>query len=227
MATVSFSHVTHRFPTSETPSIEDFSLDIADGEVMVLLGDTGSGKTTILRLLHGLEEVESGSIAIDGTDVTRVDARDRDVAIAFENYALYPHLTVAGNLGFALKLRGFSAEEIDVRVRQAAEHLDLREVLDTVPADLSRTLRQRVALGRAIVRRPKVLVMDEPLAQMHAEERIRVRDQIADLQSALGLTMLYATTDSADATVLGDRIARLDAGALLGIETPGRDVVPT
>lgn len=223
MATVSFSRVTHRFPTSERNSIEDFSLDVEDGEVIVLLGGPGSGKTTILRLLHGLEDVASGAIFIDGQDVTRVDARDRDVAIAFENYALYPHLTVAGNMGFALKLRGFSPEEITQRVSQAADYLDLRDVLETIPDDLSRVLRQRVALGRAIVRRPKVLVMDEPLAQMPDTERSLVRDQIRDLQAALGVTMLYATRDEPDAAILGDRVARLSEGALVDIaQRPAR-----
>lgn len=223
MATVSFSHVTHRFPTSENPSIEDFSLDVGDGEVMVLLGEAGSGKTTLLRLLHGLEEAASGAIFIGGTDVTRVNSRDRDVAIAFENYALYPHLSVAGNMGFALKLRGYSPEEIDARVRQAADYLDLADVLDSTPDDLSRVLRQRVALGRAIVRRPKVLLMDEPLAQMPEAERTLVRDQIRDLQAALGVTMLYATKDRDDAAILGDRVAYLSEGTLQEVSQRSED----
>ena len=214
MATVRFDAATRTYPGSDHPSVDSLSIDIGDGEFLVLLGPPGCGKSTTLRMLAGLEEVTSGRIAIDGMDVTDLPPKDRDVAMVFQNYALYPHMTVADNMGFALRIGGVSAEEIAARVRRAANILDLEEKLEARPQDLSGGQRQRVAMGRAIVREPRVFLMDEPLNNLEPDLRAQTREQIADLQRQLGITTVYATCDQLEAMSIGNRVAVLNHGVL-------------
>lgn len=220
MSTVTVTDVSHRYPATSTPAIEDVSFHVSDGEFFVILGPPGSGKSTMLRMIHGMERPSAGTIALGQRDVTRVPPGDRDVTLAFENYALYPHMDVAENMAFALRLSGISEDEIDRRVSEAASRLDLREVLRAKPEEIDGPQRQKVALARALVRNPQVFVMDEPLANLPAEERTATRDQIRRLQRDLGITTLYATTSAADAAAVGDRIALFDAGRLTGIYPP-------
>ena len=173
MAEVVFDHVTRIYPGNDKPSVDDLNLDIKDGEFLVLVGPSGCGKSTTLRMLAGLEEVNKGRILIGGKDVTTMQPKDRDIAMVFQNYALYPHMTVADNMGFALKIAGTPKDEIRKRVEKAAEILDLTEYLDRKPKALSGGQRQRVAMGRAIVREPKVFLMDEPLSNLDAKLRVR------------------------------------------------------
>lgn len=175
MAEVVFDHVTRIYPGNDKPSVDDLNLDIKDGEFLVLVGPSGCGKSTTLRMLAGLEEVNKGRILIGGKDVTTMQPKDRDIAMVFQNYALYPHMTVADNMGFALKIAGTPKEEIRKRVEKAAEILDLTEYLDRKPKALSGGQRQRVAMGRAIVREPKVFLMDEPLSNLDAKLRVQTR----------------------------------------------------
>ena len=182
MAEVVFDHVTRIYPGNDKPSVDDLNLDIKDGEFLVLVGPSGCGKSTTLRMLAGLEEVNKGRILIGGKDVTTMQPKDRDIAMVFQNYALYPHMTVADNMGFALKIAGTPKDEIRKRVEKAAEILDLTEYLDRKPKALSGGQRQRVAMGRAIVREPKVFLMDEPLSNLDAKLRVQTRTQIAALQ---------------------------------------------
>ena len=220
MATVSFDKVSIRYPGAERPTVHELDLEIADGEFLVLVGPSGCGKSTTLRALAGLEEVESGVIRIDGQDVTGEEPAERDIAMVFQNYALYPHMSVARNMGFALKLAKLPQAEIDAKVREAAEILDLTEFLDRKPKDLSGGQRQRVAMGRALVRNPKVFLMDEPLSNLDAKLRVQTRAEVAALQRRLGTTTVYVTHDQVEAMTMGDRVAVLKDGLLQQVAPP-------
>lgn len=220
MAKVVFDHVSRIYPGNDTPSVDDLSMEIQDGEFLVLVGPSGCGKSTTLRMLAGLEEVNEGHIYIGDVDVTNVQAKDRDIAMVFQNYALYPHMTVEENMGFALKIAGVPKDEIHERVVKAAEILDLVDYLDRKPKALSGGQRQRVAMGRAIVRQPKVFLMDEPLSNLDAKLRVQTRTQIAALQRKLGVTTMYVTHDQTEALTMGDRIAVIKLGVLQQIGAP-------
>ena len=220
MATVTFDHATRIYPGNDRPSVDALNLEIADGEFLVLVGPSGCGKSTSLRMLAGLEDVNEGRILIGDKDVTDVQPKDRDIAMVFQNYALYPHMTVHDNMGFALKIAGTPKDEIDARVREAARVLGLTEYLDRKPKALSGGQRQRVAMGRAIVRKPKVFLMDEPLSNLDAKLRVQTRTQIASLQRSLGVTTVYVTHDQTEALTMGDRIAVLKDGVLQQVGTP-------
>ena len=220
MAEVKFDHVTRIYPGNTEPSVDDLNMEIKDGEFLVLVGPSGCGKSTTLRMLAGLEEVNQGSIMIGDTDVTNMQPKDRDIAMVFQNYALYPHMTVADNMGFALKIAGTPKAEIRKRVEEAAKILDLTEYLDRKPKALSGGQRQRVAMGRAIVRKPKVFLMDEPLSNLDAKLRVQTRTQIAALQRQLGVTTLYVTHDQTEALTMGDRIAVIKLVVLQQVGAP-------
>ncbi|WP_122819619.1 ABC transporter ATP-binding protein [Varibaculum vaginae] len=220
MGKVVFDSVTRIYPGSDHPAVDKLNLEIEDGEFLVLVGPSGCGKTTSLRMLAGLEDINSGKIYIGNKDVTNVQPKDRDIAMVFQNYALYPHMTVRQNMGFALKIAKVPQEEIDKRVEQAAETLDLTEYLDRKPKALSGGQRQRVAMGRAIVRKPQVFLMDEPLSNLDAKLRVQTRTQIAQLQRTLGVTTLYVTHDQTEALTMGDRIAVIAGGILQQVGTP-------
>lgn len=220
MAEVVFDEVTRIYPGNDKPSVDNLNLDIKDGEFLVLVGPSGCGKSTTLRMLAGLEEVNKGRIFIGGKDVTTMQPKDRDIAMVFQNYALYPHMTVADNMGFALKIAGTPKDEIRKRVEEAAKILDLTEFLDRKPKALSGGQRQRVAMGRAIVRKPKVFLMDEPLSNLDAKLRVQTRTQIAALQRQLGVTTLYVTHDQTEALTMGDRIAVIKLGKLQQVGAP-------
>ena len=220
MATVTFDHATRIYPGNDRPSVDALDLEIADGEFLVLVGPSGCGKSTSLRMLAGLEDVNSGRILIGDKDVTDVQPKDRDIAMVFQNYALYPHMSVHDNMGFALKIAGTPKAEIDKRVKEAAKILGLTEYLDRKPKALSGGQRQRVAMGRAIVRKPKVFLMDEPLSNLDAKLRVQTRTQIASLQRSLGVTTVYVTHDQTEALTMGDRIAVLKDGILQQVGTP-------
>lgn len=205
---------------AERPALAGLNLEIADGEFLVLVGPSGSGKSTALRILAGLEQPTSGAVLIDGDDITGVDPAERDVAMVFQTYALYPHKTVEQNMSFALQLAKVPREEISRRVRRAAEQLGLTELLDRRPRQLSGGQRQRVAMGRAIVREPTVFLMDEPLSNLDARLRVQTRAQIAELQNRLGTTTVYVTHDQSEAMTLGDRVAVLDEGVLHQVAPP-------
>ncbi|BBX45058.1 sn-glycerol-3-phosphate ABC transporter ATP-binding protein UgpC [Mycobacterium cookii] len=214
MASVTFEQATRCYPGADRPAVDHLDLDIADGEFVVLVGPSGCGKTTSLRMIAGLETVDSGSIRIGARDVTDDDPKDRDVAMVFQNYALYPHMSVAQNLGFSLKIAKMSKADIRERILDAARLLDLEPYLDRKPKDLSGGQRQRVAMGRAIVRRPQVFLMDEPLSNLDAKLRVQTRNQIAGLQRRLGTTTVYVTHDQVEAMTMGDRVAVLRDGVL-------------
>jgi len=220
VSTVTFDHATRVYPGTERPAVDALDLEIEDGEFLVLVGPSGCGKSTSLRLLAGLEDVDAGRILIGERDVTGVPPKDRDIAMVFQNYALYPHMTVAANMGFALKISGTPRAEIRQRVKEAAQILDLTAYLDRKPKALSGGQRQRVAMGRAIVRNPQVFLMDEPLSNLDAKLRVQTRTQIASLQRRLGVTTVYVTHDQTEALTMGDRIAVLDAGLLQQVGTP-------
>jgi multiple sugar transport system ATP-binding protein len=220
MASVTFKKATRLYPGSTVPAVNEFELDVADGEFLVLVGPSGSGKSTALRMLAGLEEVNDGHIFIGDRDVTDVPPKDRDIAMVFQNYALYPHMTVAENMGFALKIAGVNKEERAARVLEAAKLLDLEPYLARKPKALSGGQRQRVAMGRAIVRQPQVFLMDEPLSNLDAKLRVQTRTQIASLQRRLGVTTVYVTHDQTEALTMGDRIAVLKDGVLQQVGTP-------
>ncbi len=222
MATVRYDEATRIFPRAERPAVDGLSLDIADGEFLVLVGPSGCGKSTSLRMLAGLEEVDAGSVYIGDRDVTGLPPKSRDVAMVFQNYALYPHMSVADNIGFALKLAHMPRAEIRSRVAEAAKMLDLEEYLGRKPKALSGGQRQRVAMGRAIVRRPQVFLLDEPLSNLDAKLRVQTRTQIASLQRRLGVTTVYVTHDQVEAMTMGDRVAVLDRGTLQQVDTPRR-----
>ena len=220
MATVTFDKATRIYPGSDKPAVDQLDLEIQDGEFLVLVGPSGCGKSTSLRMLAGLEDVNSGRIFIGDKDVTDVQPKNRDIAMVFQNYALYPHMTVRENMGFALKIAGTPKEEINKRVEEAARILDLEPYLDRKPKALSGGQRQRVAMGRAIVRKPQVFLMDEPLSNLDAKLRVQTRTQIASLQRELGVTTVYVTHDQTEALTMGDRIAVLAGGLLQQVGTP-------
>jgi len=221
MANVKYLSTTRVFAKGTPPAVDALDLDIHDGEFMVLVGPSGSGKTTALRMLAGLEPLDSGSVEIGDRDVTEVPPKDRDIAMVFQNYALYPQKTVAENMGFALKMQHVHKDERTRRVREAARLLDLDEkLLDRKPRQLSGGQRQRVAMGRAIVREPKVFLMDEPLSNLDAKLRVQTRSQIAELQRRLGITTVYVTHDQVEAMTMGNRVAVLAGGHLQQVDTP-------
>ncbi|WES64780.1 sn-glycerol-3-phosphate ABC transporter ATP-binding protein UgpC [Microbacter sp. GSS18] len=220
MATVTFDNATRLYPGGTRPAVDKLNLEIEDGEFLVLVGPSGCGKSTSLRMLAGLEEVNSGRILIGDRDVTDVAPKDRDIAMVFQNYALYPHMTVAENMGFALKIAGVGKDERAQRVLEAAKLLDLEQYLTRKPKALSGGQRQRVAMGRAIVRQPQVFLMDEPLSNLDAKLRVQTRTQIASLQRRLGVTTVYVTHDQTEALTMGDRIAVLKDGLLQQVGTP-------
>jgi multiple sugar transport system ATP-binding protein len=195
MATVNYDNASRIYPGSTRPAVDSIQLKIGDGEFLVLVGPSGCGKSTTLRMLAGLEDVDRGSIYIDQRDVTNLPPKARDIAMVFQNYALYPHMSVYDNMAFALKLRKAPKQEIDQRVKKAAELLQLNEFLNRKPKALSGGQRQRVAMGRAIVREPQVFLMDEPLSNLDAKLRVQTRSQIASLQATLGTTTVYVTHD--------------------------------
>jgi len=201
-------------------AVKDLSLEIGDGEFMILVGPSGCGKSTALRMIAGLEDVTSGELKIGGELVNDRAPKDRDIAMVFQNYALYPHMTVRENMGFALKLAGVDKEEIDRKVTDAAATLDLEPHLDRRPANLSGGQRQRVAMGRAIVRDPKAFLMDEPLSNLDAKLRVQMRTEVARLQSQLETTTVYVTHDQVEAMTLGDRVAVMRGGVLQQVGTP-------
>ena len=220
MASVTFDNATRIYPGSVRPAVNSLDLEVADGEFLVLVGPSGCGKSTSLRMLAGLAEVNSGDIFIGNRNVTDVPPKDRDIAMVFQNYALYPHMTVAENMGFALKIAGVNKDERATRVLEAARLLDLEPYLGRKPKALSGGQRQRVAMGRAIVRQPQVFLMDEPLSNLDAKLRVQTRTQIASLQRRLGVTTVYVTHDQTEALTMGDRIAVLKDGILQQVGTP-------
>ncbi|RJK97757.1 ABC transporter ATP-binding protein [Vallicoccus soli] len=220
MAPVTFDKATRIYPGAERPAVDALDLQIADGEFLVLVGPSGCGKSTSLRMLAGLEDVNAGAIRIGERDVTDLPPKERDIAMVFQNYALYPHMSVAENMGFALKIAGVGKEERERRVREAAKLLDLEQYLERKPKALSGGQRQRVAMGRAIVREPQVFLMDEPLSNLDAKLRVQTRTQIASLQRRLGVTTVYVTHDQVEAMTMGDRVAVLKDGVLQQVDTP-------
>jgi multiple sugar transport system ATP-binding protein len=220
MATVTFDKATRRYDPGARPAVDALDLQVQDGEFLVLVGPSGCGKSTSLRMLAGLEPVDEGTIRIGDRDVSNVDPSDRDIAMVFQTYALYPHMTVAANMGFALKIAGVGKEEIATRVAEAAKVLDLTDYLDRKPKALSGGQRQRVAMGRAIVRNPQVFCMDEPLSNLDAKLRVATRTQIASLQRRLAVTTLYVTHDQVEAMTMGDRVAVLKDGVLQQVDAP-------
>jgi multiple sugar transport system ATP-binding protein len=220
MASVTFDRATRLYPGGDKPAVDELDLHVEDGEFLVLVGPSGCGKSTSLRMLAGLEEVDDGAIRIGDRDVSDLPPKSRDIAMVFQNYALYPHMSVADNMGFALKIAGVPAEERATRVREAAQLLDLEDYLDRRPKALSGGQRQRVAMGRAIVRKPQVFLMDEPLSNLDAKLRVQTRTQIASLQRRLGVTTVYVTHDQVEAMTMGDRVAVLKDGELQQVDTP-------
>src|SRR5215203_3626024 len=219
MAEIVLDHVTKRYPDG-FEAVKDMSLDIKDGEFMILVGPSGCGKSTALRMIAGLEDITDGDLRIGDEVVNDRAPKDRDIAMVFQNYALYPHMTVRDNMGFALKLAKVDQAEINKRVEEAAAILDLKAHLDRKPANLSGGQRQRVAMGRAIVRDPQAFLMDEPLSNLDAKLRVQTRAQVSSLQDRLGTTMVYVTHDQTEAMTLGDRIAVMRAGVLQQVGTP-------
>ncbi len=221
MATVTYAKASRIYPGTTRPAVNQLDLQIGNGEFLVLVGPSGCGKSTSLRMLAGLEEIDEGAIYIDEADVTNVPPKSRDIAMVFQNYALYPHMTVYENMAFALKLRRTPKAEIDRRVKDAARLLDMDEsLLGRKPKALSGGQRQRVAMGRAIVREPQVFLMDEPLSNLDAKLRVQTRAQIAALQKRLGVTTVYVTHDQVEALTMGDRVAVLLDGLLQQVDTP-------
>jgi multiple sugar transport system ATP-binding protein len=219
MADITFDGVTKIY-SDKIRAVDELSLHVADGEFMVLVGPSGCGKTTALRMLAGLEDISSGTLSIGGTVVNNVLPKDRDVAMVFQNYALYPHMTVAQNMGFALKIRGLSKSEIAAKVNEAATILRLTDYLDRRPKALSGGQRQRVAMGRAIVRSPQAFLMDEPLSNLDAQLRVEMRLEIARIQRLLGVATVYVTHDQIEAMTMGDRVAVMRGGKLQQVATP-------
>ncbi|MCY7016880.1 sn-glycerol-3-phosphate ABC transporter ATP-binding protein UgpC [Streptococcus sanguinis] len=211
MVELNLKNIYKKYPNSDHYSVEDFNLDIKDKEFIVFVGPSGCGKSTTLRMIAGLEDITEGTASIDGTVVNDVAPKDRDIAMVFQNYALYPHMTVYDNMAFGLKLRKYSKEDIDKRVNEAAEILGLKEFLQRKPADLSGGQRQRVAMGRAIVRDAKVFLMDEPLSNLDAKLRVSMRAEIAKIHRRIGATTIYVTHDQTEAMTLADRIVIMSA----------------
>jgi multiple sugar transport system ATP-binding protein len=220
MAEISFKEVSKRFPDG-TEAVKGFSLDIADGEFVILVGPSGCGKTTVLRMLAGLEQITSGELLIDGRRANDLQPRERDVAMVFQSYALYPHMTVAKNMGFALRRAGMAKPAVARRVQEAAEMLGIADQLERKPSQLSGGQRQRVAMGRAIVREPKAFLMDEPLSNLDAQLRVQMRAEITRIQRRLSTTTVYVTHDQTEAMTLGDRLVVMRAGVIQQIGTPG------
>jgi multiple sugar transport system ATP-binding protein len=220
MSSITFDRATCQYSGASKPAVDALDLDIADGEFLVLVGPSGCGKSTSLRMLAGLEEVNGGAIRIGDRDITGVPPKDRDIAMVFQNYALYPHMSVADNMGFALKIAGVGRDEIRRRVEEAAALLDLTSYLGRKPKALSGGQRQRVAMGRAIVRQPRCFLMDEPLSNLDAKLRVQTRTQIAALRRRLGTTTVYVTHDQVEAMTMGDRVALLKDGLLQQVDSP-------
>ena len=220
MASVIFEEASRIYPGTTAPAVDKLNLTVNDGEFLVLVGPSGCGKSTSLRMLAGLEEVDTGRILIGDRDVTNIAPKDRDIAMVFQSYALYPHMTVAENMGFALKIAGTPKVDRERRVLEAAKLLDLEPYLERKPKALSGGQRQRVAMGRAIVREPQVFLMDEPLSNLDAKLRVATRTQIAALQRRLGITTVYVTHDQVEAMTMGDRVAVLKDGLLQQVDTP-------
>jgi multiple sugar transport system ATP-binding protein len=220
LATVEYDAATRLYPGTSTPAVNQLSLAIAAGELLVLVGPSGSGKSTALRMLAGLEPLDAGRILIGGQDVSGVRPRNRDVAMVFQNYALYPNLNVAQNMGFALRQQGVAKAERNQQVREVARLLDLEPYLDRKPRNLSGGQRQRVAMGRAIVRHPQVFLMDEPLSNLDAKLRVQTRTELVELQHRLAVTTVYVTHDQVEAMTMGDRVAVLRDGYLQQCDTP-------
>jgi multiple sugar transport system ATP-binding protein len=219
MAEIQFKEITKRYPDG-FEAVKAIDLDIHDGEFMILVGPSGCGKSTALRMIAGLEDITEGDLIIGGERVNDLAPRDRDIAMVFQNYALYPHMTVRENMGFALKLGKVDKTEIDRQVTEAARILDLEQHLERKPANLSGGQRQRVAMGRAIVRDPKAFLMDEPLSNLDAKLRVQMRTEVARIQKRLGTTMVYVTHDQTEAMTLGDRVAVMRAGIIQQVDTP-------
>jgi multiple sugar transport system ATP-binding protein len=219
MATITLEQVTKVYPNG-FEAVHDLNLNVADGEFMVLVGPSGCGKTTALRMVAGLEDITDGSVSIGSRVVNDVSSKDRDIAMVFQNYALYPHMTVGQNIGFALKLRRTPRDQIKQKVVEAAELLGLTQWIDRKPGQLSGGQRQRVAMGRAIVREPSVFLMDEPLSNLDAKLRVQMRAEVSRIQRRLGVATLYVTHDQVEAMTMGDRVAVLSAGRLQQCDTP-------
>jgi multiple sugar transport system ATP-binding protein len=220
MSAVRFNEAQRWYPGADTPAVPGISLEIEDGEFMVLVGPSGCGKSTTLRMLAGLEEVDSGKIFIGDREVTHIPPKERDIAMVFQNYALYPHMSVRDNLAFSLKMAKVPSSERQQRVAEAARILGLTEFLERKPKALSGGQRQRVAMGRAIVRNPQVFCMDEPLSNLDAKMRVQTRTDIAKLQADLGVTTVYVTHDQVEAMTMGDRVAVMKDGVLQQVDTP-------
>src|SRR4051794_13960000 len=219
MAEITLDHITKRYPDG-FEAVKDLNLDIADGEFVILVGPSGCGKSTALRMIAGLEDITDGELRIGGEVVNDKAPKDRDIAMVFQNYALYPHMTVRQNMGFALKLAKTPEEEINRKVDEAARILDLNAHLDRKPANLSGGQRQRVAMGRAIVRDPSAFLMDEPLSNLDAKLRVQTRGVVSRLVDRLGTTTVYVTHDQTEAMTLGDRVAVMRAGVLQQVDAP-------
>ena len=219
MAEIQFKEITKRYPDG-FEAVKAIDLDIGDGEFMILVGPSGCGKSTALRMIAGLEDITEGDLMIGGERVNDLAPRDRDIAMVFQNYALYPHMTVRENMGFALKLGKVDKAQIDKQVSEAAKILDLEQHMERKPANLSGGQRQRVAMGRAIVRDPKAFLMDEPLSNLDAKLRVQMRTEVARIQKRLGTTMVYVTHDQTEAMTLGDRVAVMRAGLIQQVDTP-------
>jgi multiple sugar transport system ATP-binding protein len=221
MTSVTFDQATRTYEGTDIAAVDKLSIDVGDGELLVLVGPSGSGKSTALRMLAGLEPLDDGAIRIGERDVSNVRPRDRDIAMVFQNYALYPQLSVAENMGFALKQQGVPKEERRARVQETARILDLEPYLDRKPKHLSGGQRQRVAMGRAIVRQPAVYLMDEPLSNLDAKLRVQTRTEVVELQARLGVTTVYVTHDQVEAMTMGHRVAVLKGGVLQQCDAPG------
>ena len=219
MASLSLEHICKTYPNG-FKAVKDFNLEIEDKEFIIFVGPSGCGKSTTLRMIAGLEDITSGTLKIDGKVMNDVEPKDRDIAMVFQNYALYPHMTVYDNMAFGLKLRKVPKDEIDKAVRNAAKILDLTQLLDRKPKALSGGQRQRVAMGRAIVRNPKVFLMDEPLSNLDAKLRVQMRSEIAKLHQRLGTTIIYVTHDQTEAMTLGTRIVVMKDGVVQQVDTP-------
>jgi len=219
MSSITFEKVTKQYENGYT-AVKDLNIELEDKEFLVLVGPSGCGKTTSLRMLAGLEDISSGSIYIDGKRVNNVTPKDRDIAMVFQSYALYPHMSVADNMGFSLDLKGLKKREIRQRVEEAAQQLGIEQLLDRKPKQLSGGQRQRVALGRAIVRSPAVFLMDEPLSNLDAKLRVQARAELSALHKKVGTTFVYVTHDQAEAMTMGTRIAVMNQGILQQIDTP-------
>ena len=219
MASLSLQHINKTYPNG-FEAVKDFNLEIADKEFIIFVGPSGCGKSTTLRMIAGLEEITGGTLKIGDKVVNDVEPKDRDIAMVFQNYALYPHMTVYDNMAFGLKLRKVPKDQIDKMVREAAKILDLEKLLDRKPKALSGGQRQRVAMGRAIVREPKVFLMDEPLSNLDAKLRVQMRTEISKLHERLGATIIYVTHDQTEAMTLGTRIVVMKDGVVQQVDTP-------